>query len=63
MQEWYHGWWRPKIMTKKQIKEMLNNMKKAEVVSKKSNQYHEKETVEAENILKNLDKDDKTFNK
>jgi len=44
-------------MTKKQINEMVNNMKKSSVVNKKSEKYHEKEEVEAENILKKLDKD------
>lgn len=56
MQEWYHGtWWRPKKMTRKQINEMINNMKKSEIINKKSKQYHEKEEIEAEDILKKLD--------
>ena len=55
MQEWYHGWWRPKKMTKKQIQEMVNNMKKTEIISKKSKDYHKKEELEAEDILKKLD--------
>lgn len=44
-------------MTKKQINEMVNNMKKTSIVSEKSKQYHKKEEIEADNILKNLDKD------
>ena len=57
MQEWYYGWWwRPKKMTKNQIKEMVDNMKKSSVINEKSNQYHKKEEIEAENILKDLDK-------
>lgn len=56
MQEWYHwGGWRPKMMTKKQIQEMVNNMKKSWIVREKSKQYHEKEELEAEEILKQLD--------
>ena len=56
MQEWYYGWgWRPKKMTKRQIQEMLNNMRKSDIVNKKSKQYHEKEEVEAEEIIKKLD--------
>ena len=56
MQEWYYGWGgRPKKMTKRQIQEMLNNMRKSDIVNKKSKQYHEKEEVEAEEIIKKLD--------
>ena len=54
MHEWYYGWWSPKKMTKKQIKEMINNMKKTSIVSEKSKQYHKKEEIEAEDILKKL---------
>ena len=42
-------------MTKRQIQEMLNNMRKSDIVNKKSKQYHEKEEVEAEEIIKKLD--------
>jgi hypothetical protein len=42
-------------MSKKQIQEMLDNMKKSEIVNKKSKEYHKKEELEAENILKKLD--------
>jgi len=42
-------------MTKKQIQEMLNNMGKADVINKKSRQYHEREEIEAEEIIKKLD--------
>lgn len=56
MYEWYVSWWwRPKRMTRKQINEMVNNMKKSKVISEKSRQYHKKEEIEAENILKKLD--------
>lgn len=56
MQEWYYGWGgRPKKMTKRQIQEMLNNMRKSDIVNKKSKQYHEKEEIEAEEIIKKLD--------
>jgi len=54
MQEWYHGWWRPKRMTRKQINEMVKNMQKTNIVSEKSKQYHKKEEIEAEDILKKL---------
>ena len=58
MHEWYYGWWgRPKKMTKKQINEMVNNMKKSSIVSEKSKQYHKKEEIEADDILKKLDND------
>jgi len=58
MQEWYYGWWwRSKKMTRKQIKEMINNMKKTDIISEKSKQYHKKDEIEAENILKKLDKE------
>ena len=58
MQEWYYGWWwRPKKMTKKQIREMIYNMKKSDIINEKSNKYHKKDEIEAENILKKLDKD------
>lgn len=43
-------------MTRKQVQEMVNNMKKTEIISEKSKQYHEKEVIEAEDILKKLDK-------
>jgi hypothetical protein len=43
-------------MTKKQINEMVNNMKKTNIINEKSKQYHKKEEVEAENILKDLNK-------
>ena len=53
MQEWYYGWWwKPQRMTKKQINEMIKNMKKTGIVSKKSNEYHKKEEKEADNLLK-----------
>ena len=56
MQEWYSGGlYSTKRVTKKQIHEMVKNMKKSKVVSEKSNQYHKKEEVEAEDILKRLD--------
>ena len=42
-------------MTKKQIQEMLNNMRKAWDISEKSKKYHEKEKIEADDILKKLD--------
>ena len=42
-------------MTKRQIQEMLNNMRKSDIVNKKSKQYHEKEEIEAEEIIKKLD--------
>ena len=58
MQEWYYGWWRAsKKMTKKQINEMINNMKKSGIISEKSKQYHKNEEIEAEDILKKLDKE------
>ena len=44
-------------MTKKQINDMIKNMKKTEIISKKSKDYHKKEEIEAEDILKKLDKD------
>lgn len=59
MQEWYYGWWRPKRMTQKQIRDMVNNMKKSKIVNKKSNQYHKKEEIEAEDILRRLGIEDK----
>ena len=56
MHEWYYGWWgRPKKMTRKQINEMVNNMKKTSIVSERSKQYHKKEEIEADDILKKLD--------
>lgn len=56
MQEQYHGWWGcHKKMTKKQIQEMVNNMKKSDIVNKKSKQYHEKEEMEAEEIIRKID--------
>jgi hypothetical protein len=55
MQEWYHGWWgKPKKITKKQINEMVDNMKKTSIINEKSKQFHKKEEVEAENILQKL---------
>ena len=55
MQEWYHGWSRPKRMTRKQIQEMIQNMKKVKIVNEKSKKYHKSEEDEADNILKKLD--------
>lgn len=57
MQEWYYGWWRQRKMTKKQINEMINNMKKSSIVNERSKQYHKKEEIEAEDILKKLTKE------
>ena len=55
MQEWYHSyWWRPKRLTKQQTQEMIRNMQKTWIINEKSKQYHEKEELEAENILKKL---------
>lgn len=55
MQEWYSGWqYSPKRMTKKQIQEMVQNMKKSKIVTEKSDKYHKQEEGEAENILKKL---------
>jgi hypothetical protein len=42
-------------MTRKQIQEMINNMKKTNVISEKSKKYHETEEIEADDILKKLD--------
>lgn len=42
-------------MSKKQIDEMIKNMKKTGIINKKSQQYHKKEEHEAEDILKKLD--------
>jgi len=58
MQEWYYGWWKTRRMTRKQISEMINNMKKSSIISEKAKQYHKKEEIEAEDILKSLDKED-----
>ena len=44
-------------MTKKQINEMVNNMKKTNIINEKSKQYHKKDEIEAEDILKKLDKE------
>ena len=57
MQEWYYGWWwRPKRMTKKQIEEMVKNMKITGIINKKSNEYHKQEEKEADNLLEWLQK-------
>ena len=55
MHEWYYGWWyNPKRMTKRQIQEMIRNMQKSSIVNKKSKEYHKREEIEADNILKDL---------
>ena len=41
-------------MTKKQMQEMINNMKKTDIIQGKSKKYHETEELEADNILKKL---------
>jgi hypothetical protein len=38
-------------MTKKQIEEMVKNMKKTGIINKKSNEYHKQEEKEADNLL------------
>ena len=43
-------------MTKKQIQEMVSNMQKSRIIREKSKHYHQKEEIEAEDILKKLDK-------
>ena len=43
-----------KKMTKRQIEEMIKNMKKTWIVNEKSNKYHKKEEIEADDILKKL---------
>ena len=56
MREWYQGWWsRPKRMTRKQMQEMINNMKKTDIIHEKSKKYHKAEEIEADDILKKLD--------
>ncbi len=42
-------------MTRRQIQEMVRNMQKSSIVNKKSKEYHKKEEIEADNILKKLD--------
>ena len=55
MQEWYSGGqYSQKRMTRKQIQQMVQNMKKSKIISEKSNQYHKKEEDEAENILNDI---------
>ena len=55
MQETYSNWWsKPKAMTKKQIKEMIKNMKIWWIIKEKSDKYHKSEEIEAENILQQL---------
>ena len=41
-------------MTRKQIQQMVQNMKKSKIVSEKSNKYHKKEEDEAESILDSI---------
>jgi len=41
-------------MTKSQINDMIKNMKKTKVISKKSNEYHKKEEIEADDIIKKI---------
>ena len=43
-------------MSQKQIREMISNMKKSQIINQKSNEYHKKEQIDAEDILKQLDK-------
>ena len=42
-------------MTRKQMQEMINNMKKTDIIQEKSKKYHETEELEADDILKKLD--------
>ena len=42
-------------MSKKQIRDMIHNMQKTEIINEKSKQYHEQEEKEAEDILKKLE--------
>ena len=42
-------------MTRKEIQEMMKNMKKTNIIQEKSKKYHETEELEADNILKKLD--------
>ena len=44
-------------MSQKQIREMIKNMKKTEIINQKSKEYHKLEEIDAENILKKLQKD------
>lgn len=56
MQEGYTWWWlRPKRMTKKQIQEMVSNMKKTEIINHKAEKYHQEEEKQANDILKKLE--------
>ena len=36
------------------MQEMINNMKKTDIIQKKSKKYHETEEIEADDILKKL---------
>jgi len=60
MWEWYHGWWwMSKRITKKQVEEMVRNMKKTKIISERSDKYHEDEGKMADDILKQIQNSDK----
>lgn len=53
MREWYHWWWwKQKRLTRKQIQEMVDNMRKSWIINKKSNAYHVREEKKADDELK-----------
>lgn len=52
MREIYFWWDNKKQISKKEIETMKNNMKKVPIIQKKSDEYHLKQEIEAEEFIK-----------
>ncbi len=52
-EQYYSGGQRKRSMTKKEIEEMKQNMKKVDLIHEKAQKYHKKETQDVEKIIKN----------
>ncbi len=53
----YRWWWHKRRLTPKEIAKMKENMRKAPIIQKKSEIYHQKEQEAAEELLKKIDKE------
>lgn len=55
------SWWSGSLyISKSHIKNMKKNMRKVPIIQIKSDIYHKKEDVEAENIISSIDKESTT---
>ena len=56
MQEHFYGWQRIKKLSWREIQEMIKNMQKVKDIEQKSQQYHNNEKHDLEQLLEQIDK-------